>query len=161
MRSLTPVEAAIAVAIAGSVFATCLPSFLENLHASRMVEPIDGLEHIATRATALAAGQPAAAAYPETVGLTPAQVPVGERVEDPKGTWDHPTWRRLEFAWTVPHSYSFSFESRNHEGHAVFHARAHGDLDGDGVLSTFSIAGESKDGAEPKTFPMEIEREVE
>ncbi|HMR79722.1 MAG TPA: hypothetical protein PKD61_31660, partial [Polyangiaceae bacterium] len=56
MRSLSPVEAAAIVAVLGSVLATALPSFVRNLQASRMVEPIDGLSRIASRATALAAG---------------------------------------------------------------------------------------------------------
>ena len=161
MRSLTPLEAAVFVAVAGSLLATALPSFVRNLHASRLVEPIDGLNRIATRATALAVGRAAHAAYPESVPLTPENVPRGERVTDPPGTWDHASWRELEFSWTVPHSYSFEFSSQNAPGHATFRARAHGDLDGDGVLSTFELAGESRDGAEPVVAPMEITREVE
>jgi hypothetical protein len=161
MRSLTPVEAAVAVAVVGSLLATALPAFVRNLHASRLVEPIDGLNRIATRATALAAGRAAHAAYPETAPLTPESVPRGVRVTDPPGTWDHPTWRQLEFEWTVPHAFSFAFESQNAPGMARFTARAHGDLDGDGNLSTFSISGESRDGAEPGVGPMDITREVE
>lgn len=161
MRSLTPVEAAAGVAIAGALLAAAIPSFVSNLHASRLVEPIDGLNHLAIRAAALAGTRPARTAYPESVGLTPAKVPKGEPVEDPPGTWDHPTWKLLEFEKTAPHSFSFSFESRNAAGHAMYRARAHGDLDGDGVLSSFEISGELRDGSEPITHPMEIHREVE
>ena len=149
------------VAIVGSLLATGIPAFVRNLHASRLVEPVEGLERISTRATALAAGRAAEAAYPETVPLTPATVPAGEPVADAPGTWDHPTWRQLDFGWTNPHSYSFAFESRNAIGHATFRATAHGDLDGDGVLSTFMIEGESRDGAEPTTSALDIHREVE
>jgi hypothetical protein len=158
---LTPVEAAVAVAIGGSVLATAVPAFVHELHASRLVEPIDGLNRIAMRATQLAASQPAELAYPESVPLTPAQVPRGERVTDPPGTWNHRTWRLLEFEWTVPHSFSFAFEGKNAKGQAVFLARAHGDLDGDGILSHFELGGQSRDGAEPTTSPMVIHREVE
>jgi hypothetical protein len=161
VRSLTPLEAAVAVAIAGSVLAASAPAFLRNLHASRLAEPIDGLNRIATRATVLAAGVPAAAAYPESVPLTPEKVPQGASVDDPKGTWDHPTWQRLGFEWTVPHYFSFAFESRNAPGRSVFHTRAHGDLDGDGILSTFAISGEARDGAEPTTSALDVHREVE
>lgn len=161
MRSLTPVEAAAAVAIAGSLLASALPAFVKNLHASRLVEPIDGLNRIATRATALAAGRAADVAYPATIDLTPAQIPRGERVTDPPGTWDKATWRELDFSFTNPHSYSFAFQSTNAPGSATFRAVAHGDLDGDGVFSTFQISGESKDGEEPTTTPMEMYREIE
>ena len=161
MRSLSALETAAVASVAGCILAAGAPAFVRNLHASRLAEPMDGLNHIATRATFLAAGQPPESAYPESVELTPSQVPQGERVVDPPGTWDHNTWRVLGFEWTVPHSYSFRFVSDRKPGYSSFTAFAHGDLDGDGVLSTFSISGESKDGAEPITFVMEMTREVE
>ncbi len=161
MRSFTPVEAAVAVAVAGSVLATALPAFIRNLHGSKLVEPVDGLNRIATRATALAAGRPVAAAYPESVGLTPAQVPAGVRVVDPPGTWDHPTWRSLEFDLTVPHSFSFAFESGGSSDVARFRARALGDLDGDGSTSELGISGEAPSAGEPSVSPMDLHREIE
>lgn len=161
MRSLTPVEAAVAVAILGSVLATALPSFVRNLHASALVEPIDGLGRIATRATALAASRPTENAYPGSVGLTPATVPAGQRVADAPATWDHPTWRELGFGFTVPHSFSFLFDSKNAPDLSTFRAVAHGDLDGDGSLSTFEIGGEVHAGGEPTTGALDMFREVE
>ena len=161
MRALTPIEAAVAVAVAGSVLFAALPAFFKNLHASRMAEPLDGVGAIAARATALASGQTPESAFPDSVGLTPAQVPRAERVVDPPGTWDHPTWQKLGFSQTVPHCYSFAFESKNGKGLATFRASANGDLDGDGIHSTFAIRGELRDGAEPKAQPLEIEREIE
>jgi len=161
MRSLTPVEAAVAVAVLGSVLATALPTFVHNLHASALVEPIDGLGRIASRATALAASRPLENAYPASVGLTPATVPPGQRVTDPPTTWDQATWRELEFAFTVPHAFSFGFDSKNAPDLSTFRAFAHGDLDGDGSLSTFEIGGEMRAGGEPTTGPMDMNRELE
>ena len=161
MRALTPVEAAIVVAVAGSVLAVSLPEFLRNLHASRLVEPIDGLKHIAARASALAASRPTAQAYPPTVELTPEKVPRGERVVDPPGTWDAPTWRALAFEQRVAHGFSFGFESQNSPHLASFRAYAHGDLDGDGILSTFEVSGQSVEGQSPVVFALEMYREVE
>lgn len=161
MRALSPTEAALAVAIGGSVLFAALPAFVENLHASRLAEPIDGVGAIAARANALASLQGPENAYPESVGSTPAQVPRAERVVDPPGTWDHPTWQKLGFSETVPHCFSFAFDSRNGKGLATFRAIAHGDLDGDGIHSTFAIGGEYREGSEPKTLPLEIEREIE
>ena len=161
MRPLSPVEAAVAVAVLGSVLATALPAFIKNLHASELVEPIDGLNRIATRATALAASRSMESAYPESVGLTPAQVPAGARATDPPGTWDHPTWRLLDFSMTVPHSFSFAFDSKNAADVSVFLAKAHGDLDGDGSLSTFEISGETRSAGEPTVGQMDIYREIE
>ena len=161
MRALTPVETAVAVAIGGSLLAVMVPAFVRNVHASRLAEPLEGLTRIATRATALAAGRPAEMAYPATVELTPSSVPRGQRKVDPPGTWSHPTWRRLDFEFTVPHAFSFEFESHNRKGLATFRARAHGDLDGDGVLSTFELGGQSKDGGQPVVTPLEVVRAIE
>ncbi len=158
---MTPLQAAIAVALGGGVLAVAVPTFVDNLRASRLAEPMDGLGRIAASATALAAGVPAVLAYPESVGLTPETVPQGERVVDPPGTWDHPTWRRLGFAWDVEHAFAFEFESRSEDGAAHFEARAFGDLDGDGIKSRFEIAGETRDEGEPIIYPIRIHREVE
>jgi hypothetical protein len=158
---LSPVELAATVAVLGSVLAVFVPTFVRNVHASRFAEPQDGLKRIAMRATALAAGESPESAYPESVGLTPAQVPQGKPTTDPAGTWEQNTWRKLDFRLEGPHYYSFSFESSRAAGVSRFTAVAHGDLDGDGILSTFSISGESKLGAEPTTGPIFMQREIE
>jgi hypothetical protein len=82
-------------------------------------------------------------------------------VLDPPGTWEHPTWRLLQFGWEVEHAYSFGFETQREPGEARFRARAQGDLDGDGILSTFAITGMTRDGAEPVVSTLSIHREVE
>ena len=161
MRALTPLELAVALSLGGTVAATMIPTFLRNVHASRLSEPVDGLKRIAARATLRASGLPTESAYPESAPFTPATTPRAELVLDPAGTWDAPTWRALDFAFDAPHAYSFAFESSNTEGHSTFTARARGDLDGDGVTSSFSISGSIDRGAEPKLLPMEIYREVE
>ncbi len=161
MGSFSALQAALVVAGVGSVLAASLPAFLDNLHASRLVEPVNGLKRIGSRANALPAGRAAEVAYPESVPLTPQIVPEGEPVSDPEGTWDHPTWRELDFKFDTPHSYSFGFESRNAPGYASFRAWSYGDLDGDGLYGTFQIWGESRDGQTPVLYPMDMYREVE
>jgi hypothetical protein len=161
VRALSPLEAASGISILGSVLAVAVPAFVRNLHASRLVEPASGLSEIAAHAMARATGEPTESAYPDSVPLTPEHVPRGVPTQDPPGTWDAPTWRLLGFSFAVPHSYSFAFESRNGPDVSTFRAVAHGDLDGDGLLSTFEISGESRDGAVPMTLPMESHREIE
>ncbi len=188
MRSLSPVEAALCVAVGGSVLAVGIPAFVRNLHASRLVEPIDGLNRIAASAAALAgaaagersdsegaappergtepaltkertkAGQ---AAYPPSVGPTPAAVPLGASALDPPGSWEHPTWKALEFGFSRPHSYSFEFQSEVRGRKSRYRASARGDLDGDGQTSEFTVRGEATSGGEPLTFPLEMHREIE
>ncbi|HTV19387.1 MAG TPA: hypothetical protein VMG12_11965 [Polyangiaceae bacterium] len=161
MRSLTPVEAALVVAVCGSVLAVGIPAFVRDLHASRLVEPIDGLNRIATAAAAHAANASGAQRYPESAPRTPRDVPAGAPALDPPGAWEHPTWVALGLAFDQAHSYSFEFDSERQGRRSRYSAVAQGDLDGDGQLSEFSIRGEAVDGRAPLTLPMEMRREVE
>lgn len=164
MRPLTPVEAALCVAVCGSVLAVGIPAFVRDLHASRLVEPIDGLNRIAAAAAAHAvehAGSGGASRYPESAPRTPREVPSGAPALDPPGVWEHPTWVTLGLSFDTPHSYSFEFDSGRRGRRSKYTATAQGDLDGDGQLSEFSIRGEAVEGREPVTLPMEMRREIE
>jgi hypothetical protein len=161
VRSLAPVEAALAFSLVGSLLAVTVPAFLRNLHASKMSEALVGLEQLSARAATLADGAPQTSAYPESAPLTPASVPRATLVTDPRGTWDLPTWRLLGFSMELPHAYSFRFDSENGPAVSRFTATAHGDLDGDGVLSTFQISGTVRPGELPKGGVLEVSREVE
>jgi hypothetical protein len=148
VRRFTPVELAIGAALLGSLTAVALPAFLCDLHASRFVEPTEGLERLGASAVAYAVTN---GRFPDSAPLTPAVPPRGHKEADPPGTWDGATWKALAFrpsAEGVPHAYAFSFESTS--GGTAFVAQARGDLDGDGVLSTFEIRGRSgHDGVSP------------
>lgn len=161
MRPLTPVEAVLIAAVGGAVLCSTVPAFVRNLRASRLAEPIDGLQRISTHASALAAGRPTALAYPPSVGLTPSRVPAGVNQVDPDGTWDNATWRLLDFRFVTPHAFAFSFESQCANEQSSFVASAHGDLDGDGLLSTFEIRGSIKADGEPMVGGLDIWREIE
>lgn len=155
------VEYVAALAAVLCVVFSAAPAFLKNLRASRMAEPMERLKYMAERATALAAGRPVESAYPDSAPLTPSVVPRGETLTDPPGTWDHPTWRLLGFHFEEPHAYSYAFESNNGPQRSSFRAIAHGDLDGDGNVSTFVVTGESaRDGA-PSIGAVAMHREVE
>ena len=161
MRPLTPLEAVFIVAVGSSVLCAGVPAFVRNLRASRLAEPVDGLQRIATRASALAAGRPTQFAYPPSAGMTPSRVPAGTTQLDPEGTWDRPTWRMLGFRFANPHAFAFTFESQCSPQQGSFIATAHGDLDGDGLLSTFEIRGDVKSGDQPQIGRLDVWREVE
>ena len=64
----------------------------------------------------------------------------------------------------VPHAFSFKFDSALDPATQVmrFTATAHGDLDGDGMVSTFEARGERVPGQHARVLPgMFIDREVE
>lgn len=158
MRRFTPIELALGVALLGSIAAVAIPTFARELHASRLVEPQDGLVRMGTRAMAFAEANQS---FPASAALTPGVPPRGTKAVDPPGTWDTPTWTALEFrpvAEGVPHAYSFAFESSS----GSFIGRARGDLDGDGILSTFEIRGVAPPGQAPRLEPgMYVEAELE
>jgi hypothetical protein len=161
MPSLSPIEAAVAFALAGSLLSVGVPEFARGLHASRLAEPIDGLNRIAAGAVAYAAANHPEGTFPASAPLTPADVPRGVRADDPVGAWDHPTWRALGFSFDYAHAFSFQFDSSSTPGEAHFRATAHGDLDGDGVVSTFEVEGKSDESGAEVLPGMYVDREVE
>jgi hypothetical protein len=148
-RRFTPLELAIAFALFGSLLAIAVPSFIREVHASRLVEPIEGLHRIGASAIAYARGRPVGHAFPASAPMTPAVPPRGHCQPDAPDAWDHPTWRALDFrpvAAGLPHCFAFEFDSVPSSAKSTFKAHAHGDLDGDGITSTFQISGQDTDG---------------
>lgn len=174
MRSFSPLEFAAVFAVGGSLFAVAVPAFLRNLSASKLTEPIEGLDRMVVSAVAYAASHPQEISFPPPAPLTPAEVPRGVRVVDAPEIWQHLTWRSLRFGFCtdadraaptcVPHAFSFKFDSElDPVTHVMrFTATAHGDLDGDGMISTFEVRGERAPGQAARVLPgMFIDREVE
>jgi type II secretory pathway pseudopilin PulG len=163
-RGVTLLEAAIGISIVASLLAIFVPTYVRGLHGSRLVEATEGLDRIGARAVAGARGRPAHDAFPDSAPLTPETVPRGAPVVDADGTWEKPTWLALDFRPTpagTPHSFAFAFTNHVDTEASQFTAQAHGDLDGDGVTSTFEIRGTAA-GTEAKLEPgMYVEAELE
>lgn len=157
-RRFTPIELAIGACLFGSVAAVAVPTFVREVHASRLVEPTDGLARLGASAVAYAEAN---GRFPESAPLTPAAPPRGKKEVDPPGTWDGPTWAALGFRPApegAPHAYAFELESSG----TAFTARARGDLDGDGITSLFEIRGAMAPGVAPHVEPgMYVESELE
>ena len=164
VRSFSALELAAVFAVGGSVLAAAVPAFFRNLSASKLAEPIEGLDRMVTSAVAYAGRHPQEISFPPSAPLTPAEVPRGVRVVDPPDAWQHLTWRSLDFRFDTPHAFSFKFDSELEPATQVmrFTATAHGDLDGDGMVSTFEVRGERAPGQPARVLPgMFIDREVE
>src|SRR3954451_23393709 len=95
--TVSAMEIAIAFGIGGSVLAVAIPAFFRNLSASKLSEPIEGLDRLVTNTVAYADGRPQEISFPPSAPLTPAQVPRGIRMLDPPESWEHLTWRSLNF----------------------------------------------------------------
>jgi hypothetical protein len=164
MRSFSAVEFGVAFAVGGSLLAVAVPAFFRNLSASKLSEPIDGLDRMVVHAVAYAEAHPQEISFPPSAPLTPAQVPRGVRAVDPPEVWEHLTWRSLDFKLTEPHAFAFKFDSTLDPATQAmrFTATAHGDLDGDGLFSTFEVRGERRPDTPARVLPgMFIDREVE
>jgi hypothetical protein len=163
-RSWSALELSAIFAVGGSVLAVAVPAFFRNLSASKLSEPIEGLDRMVTSAVAYAEGRPQEISFPPSAPLTPGQVPRGSRAMDPPEVWEHLTWRSLKFRFEEPHAFAFKFDSElDPTSQAMrFVATAHGDLDGDGMLSTFEVRGERVPGQPARVLPgMYVDREVE
>lgn len=85
------------------------------------------------------------AKFPPSVGPTPSRPACLGTLSTPfppdATLWEHPTWTALNFAVNEPSLYQYEYISEG-EGHAAkFTIRATGDLDCDGVFSTFERSG--------------------
>jgi type IV pilus assembly protein PilA len=166
-RRFTLLELAVAFSLVASVLAVAVPTFVREVHASRFVEPVDGLQRIGAAAVLYGIGRPVGQAFPPSAPATPTTPPRGHCEPDPPGTWDHPTWRTFDFRPVppeTPHCFSFSFDSNLSPSLSTFRAQAHGDLDGDGIPSTFEVTGHHAEGDArgPMLDPgMFIDSEVE
>ena len=94
MRRFTPVELGVGVALLGSLLAVAVPAFVHELHASRFVEPTDGLTRLGASAVAYCEANER---FPDSAPLTPAAPPRGKKEADPPNMWDGPTWKALAF----------------------------------------------------------------
>lgn len=164
-RGFSTVEIAAGVAVLGSLLAVAVPAFVRNLHASHLVEATSGLARIQQSSVAFALADEARA-LPPAAPLTPPSVPRGERLDDPPGAWDHPSWKAIAFR-PVPegmtHRFAFAIDERAQHPGADLVAHAHGDLDGDGILSRFEVRVEQPlVGGEVRAVPgMIVEDELE
>ncbi|MCC6555203.1 MAG: hypothetical protein IT372_19745 [Polyangiaceae bacterium] len=163
-RSWSAIELSVAFMVGGSVLAVAVPAFFRNLSASKLSEPIEGLDRLVTSAIVYAESRPQEISFPPSAPLTPAQVPRGARAIDPPESWEHLTWRSLDFRFEEPHAFAFKFDSELDPVTGVmrFVATSRGDLDGDGALSTFEVRGERSPGRPARVLPgMFVDREVE
>jgi len=131
--SFTSIELAIAFAVVGTAVAATVPACIRAVRVARTAEATENVESIFLAAMRVRADPEATLL---SAPLTPAAVPRGAMVVDPTGTWEHPTWKTLGISYDDPHWYSYRVDVDPDSGTAL-RVVALGDLDGDGVLSSF------------------------
>ena len=152
----------------GILAAVAIPAFIKYIRKSKTVEATEALDKIRLGARMYYAadhygqdGYLMPKRFPPSIAMTPATIPGCKKKSTPESAWNSRGWDKLHFALTEPHYYAYSFESSGTGAAAVFTARAHGDLDCDGTLSTFEIRGSiDSEGAVKVVGPI-ITNEIE
>jgi type IV pilus assembly protein PilA len=139
----TLIELMIVVAIIGILAAIAVPAFMQYIKRAKTAEAEGQVSRIygAARAYYLAV---VPMQFPDPVPMTPVEscCATGGRCLPNAAIWDTPTWKALYFSVDDPHYYRYAFYSEGVLETAKFLAYAYGDLDCDGILSTFSMYGE-------------------
>ncbi len=148
----------IVVAIIGILAAVAIPSFLKYGRRSRTSEAtlnvrklFDGsvayyaAEHADRDGVVLPHQFPGTVASSSGTAASACDAGASRKIVPIPQAWKHPTWQGLNFAIDDPHYYVYSYESEGVGIAAHFSARATGDLDCNGVTSTFERVGEVDD----------------
>ena len=152
-RAFSIVELAVVTALLAILAAIALPVYELQVRRTKTAEAPTNLRRIFGSSVAYFQadhsdrdGEGLPRQFPLSVALSPgsefcAGGSVNGRWLPVEAAWKHPSWHALNFALSDPHFYSYEFVSAGRDAGATFTARAIGDLDCDGVFSTFERVG--------------------
>jgi type II secretory pathway pseudopilin PulG len=134
--------------VPGMMAAVAIPAFTKYIRRAKTSEAEDRISEMFRSATSYYTQEQVSrgsmTTIPPQFPVSSALTPPGRCCENPDGRclpnpdqWDTPTWQALNFAISEPHYFQYQFIS---DGQG-FTARALGDLDCDGIYSTFERAG--------------------
>jgi len=139
------------VMVVGILAAIAIPSFLKFQKRAKTSEATVNLRRIYDSSVSYfaedrldASGNPLPRQFPVSTGPTPARELCsgeGGRFAPQAADWETPTWQALQFAVADSSYYRYEYRSAGTDGGASFTVRAIGDLDCDGELATFEMAG--------------------
>jgi type II secretory pathway pseudopilin PulG len=171
---LSLIEAALLLCILGIVLAVFVPTFLRRVRTNKISEASELLQQMHERTAAYyATSWDSGLRYclPPAAGPTPAgpsvdPVAIDFFAPEQRG---HESWRALEFQPTRPIRYSYSYRPSEDgcdllggAGTVLVSFRAEGDLDGDGVRSTFERqAAPDEVGALQPLGVLHVHRRIE
>ncbi len=154
------IELMVVVVIIGVLAAVAIPSFMKYISNAKTTEARIQIEKITMGARVYFldnfAGkglQVIEKQFPRTVSMTPAVTCCaveGGKCLPNAAVWNDPSWVALAYSMDDPHNYRYEFISSGVSTASVFTARAKGDLDCDGIESTFEMYGRVGAGGEPE-----------
>jgi type II secretory pathway pseudopilin PulG len=132
----------IVVAITGVLAAVAIPAYVKYTRRSYTVEAAMNLRVMYDGAVSYYVGEHSdssgailARQFPPSAPPTPTSIPAGLKHTPVPTEFETPEWMALSFAVRDPYWYQYSFNSSN--SGTVGTMLAQGDLDGDGLPSTF------------------------
>ena len=145
-------SAVLAVSAVGVMAAVAVPAFMKYIRRSKTAEASMNVRQLfdASASYAMEHCKDAkscakVARFPPSAPLTPPRSACenGKSValQPAPGTFDHPTWKALGFSVDTPSYFQYEYVSSGTGANSAFTARAIGDLDCDGVFSTFERTG--------------------
>jgi type IV pilus assembly protein PilA len=156
-KGFTLIELMIVVAIIGILAAVAIPAFMKYIRRSKTSEATMNVRKIFDSSVSYydeehsnRDGTILARQFPEQIGQTPAapgtacNAGTSQKIKPAAAPWSAGTWQALNFAVDDPHYYVYSYDSTGSGApgkNSKFTARANGDLDCNGVFSTFERVG--------------------
>lgn len=152
----TLIELMIVVAMIAILAVVAVPQYTKYLRSAKATEVVmmldlikkGGAAYYVVPRVADAAGTNLPCQFPKKVGPTPlgascctasSDSDKDGRCDTNPGAWHGDTWSALRFRITDQHYYQYAFDSSGVLSKAVFTAEGFGDLDCDGVQSTFQL----------------------
>jgi type II secretory pathway pseudopilin PulG len=148
-----------AIATAGILAAVAIPAFMKNARKAKTTEATVNIKKMYDGAVAYYAENQA---FPRSTEITP---PLGsccnasahKCTPDP-ALWSAEGWQQLRFSMDDPHYYSYQYQSDG----KTFSVDAYGDLNCNGVYSTFEMVGSiTADGSVTPPVGLYKENELE
>ena len=151
-KGFTLIELMIVVAIIGILAAVAIPAFMKYIRRSKTSEPTMNLRKLFDASVAYYSEEHAARnggilprQFPVTVASTPPAKAcngnTSQKISPTPDTWNAASWQALTFAVEDPFYYQYNYTAAGTGDGASFTARANGDLNCDGTLSTFERIG--------------------
>jgi prepilin-type N-terminal cleavage/methylation domain-containing protein len=150
-QGFTLIELIIVVAILLILGLVAVPAFVKYLRRTKTQEAVDNVRKLFDSSVAYfesehksKSGAVLPRQFPASVGRTPAEPcckTKGKKCIPKKDTFENPTWSALNFSIEDPFYFQYQYDSSGTDAASKFEASAFGDLDCDGIFSTYTRSG--------------------